>query len=354
MPQSVKPDVTQTTPQTTPATAEPTIAAPAPAARLVLEPPFAEPPLAEPSPDTPMTPAPAAKAPSRNRQGTAIFLMCLVSFTFGVQDGFSRYLAGKYSPMFIIMLRFWFMAGFVSLLAIRAPGGFRAAMHSKRPGLQVIRGLLLVFEILVTIEAFVRLGLIDTHAIFACTPLLVVALSGPILGEKIGWRRWAAVGVGFSGILIILNPSGGVLSWNSALPFLGAIMFATYSLLTRMVAREDPPMVSFIWTSIVGAIAATAVGIFWRQPIELADAPYLLILCAGAAMSHFLLINAYEMAEASSLQPFAYTQLVWVSVIGVLFFHETLAPNVALGGAIVVGAGLFTWWRTLQKARQGG
>lgn len=288
----------------------------------------------------------------RGNQGKAILLMCLVSFTFGMQDGFSRYLGGKYSPMFIIMLRFWFMAVFVTLLAMRAPGGLHEAVKSKRPVLQVIRGVLLVLEILVTIIAFVRLGLIDTHAIFACTPLLVVALSGPVLGEKIGWRRWIAVGVGFSGILIVLKPTSGVLSWDSALPFLGAVMFALYSLLTRMVGRDDSATVSFFWTSTVGAVTATAIGIFWWQPVELPDVPLLLILCAGAALSHFLLIRAYEMAEASSLQPFAYTQLVWVSIIGVLLFNETLAPNVAIGGAIVVGAGLFTWWRSRQKARE--
>lgn len=296
--------------------------------------------------------APAGPVLTRDRQALAILLMCLVSFIFGMQDGFSRYLGAKYSPMFVIMLRFWFMAIFVTILAMRAPGGIRGALRSKRPVIQVIRGVLLVVEILVTVEAFIRLGLINTHAIFAATPLLVVALSGPVLGEKIGWRRWLAVGIGFIGILIVIKPDSGVLSWNSALPLLGALMFATYGLLTRMVGREDSAQVSFFWTGIVGCITATAIGIFWWQPIELADTPLLLILCISAALSHFLLIRAYEMAEASSLQPFAYTQLVWVSIIGVLVFHETLAPNVAVGGAIVVGAGLFTWWRTLQRNRQ--
>ena len=309
------------------------------------------------SPTGPVTdPDPKAAAPDRprtDRQGAAILMICAASLIFAAQDGVSRYLGTAYPPILVVMLRYWFFAVFVILLSARSPGGLGRAIRSRRPGLQMFRGVLLAAEVVVTIEAFVRLGLINTHAIFACYPLLISALSGPVLGEKVGWRRWAAVAAGFLGILIVLKPGSGVFSTDAILPFLGAVMFAVYGLLTRLVGRDDSAMVSFFWTGISGAVAMTLIGIWHWEPIAARDIPWLLLLCLGAACAHFMLIKAYELAEASSLQPFSYTQLVWVSLFGVTIFGETLAPNVALGGAIVVGAGMFTWWRSHQRARAG-
>ncbi|WP_134678435.1 DMT family transporter [Paracoccus ravus] len=293
------------------------------------------------SPQSALQPSPAG-----DRQGKAILTICAASLVFAIMDGMSRHLGTAYSPIFVVTLRYWFFVGFVLLLCARAPGGIRAAIRTKRPGMQIFRGVLLAFEVVVTVEAFVRLGLINTHAVFACYPLLISALSGPVLGEKVGWRRWVAVGVGFVGILIVLKPGSGVFSAEASLPFLAAAMFALYGLLTRLVARDDGAMASFFWTAVAGAVAITPFGLMEWQPIAMGDMPWLLLLCIGAATGHMLLIKAYEMAEASSLQPFSYTQLVWISIFAVLVFGETLAPNVALGGAIVVGAGLFTWWRS--------
>lgn len=280
--------------------------------------------------------------------------MAATSLIFAIQDGLSRQLAGNYSPIFIVMLRFWFFAIFAVVLVSRQPGGLRRAMRSKRPLTQITRSILLVAEIVVIVEAFVQLGLVETHAIFASYPLIIAALSGPVLGEKVGWRRWIAIGIGFVGILIILQPGAGVFAPVAILPVISAVMFAVYGLLTRHVARDDPATVSFFWTGICGAIAITAIGIWhweWLAPI---DWLWMAALCVCAAISHYMLIRAYELAEASTLQPFAYTQLAWVSVIGVVFFHETLRPNVVIGATIVVAAGLFTLWRTRLRAQQRG
>lgn len=307
-------------------------------------------------------PGPGASAPSLSppppppghvgdRQGLAILLICFVSMVFAVQDAVSRHLGAAYSPIFVTMVRYWFFGVFVIVMAARGPGGLRAASRSHHPLLQIIRGLLLVFEIVIMIIAFVKLGLIGTHAVFAAYPLLVVALSGPVLGERIGWRRWAAVAAGFAGILIILQPGVGVVSPWAILPLISALMFAIYGLLTRMVSARDSAEVSFFWTGIAGVAGITAVGLWHMEPIARADWPWMAALCVTGTLGHYLLIRAYSLAEASSLQPFSYLQLVWVSVIGVLLLDERLAPNVALGMAIVVGAGLFTWWRSVQKAR---
>lgn len=293
---------------------------------------------------------PPQNTPRVDRTGLGILIMCAVALIFAVQDGMSRLLGGQYPPILVVMLRFWFFAAFVIVMVAGQPGGLRRAAKSKHPWIQIFRGVLLVAEVVVMVEAFVRLGLVETHAIFTASPLLVAALSGPVLGEKVGWRRWTAILIGFCGILIVLNPGRGVFTPEAILPLIAALMFAVYGLATRYVSRDDPSMVSFFWTGIWGAIAITVVGIWqweWLAPV---DWIWMLALCVTAVAGHYLLIRAYELAEASALQPFAYTQLVWASAIGVIFFGEMLQPNVVIGAAIVVGAGLFTLWRERQKA----
>nr|WP_265499411.1 DMT family transporter [Paracoccus beibuensis] len=278
-------------------------------------------------------------------------MMCAVSLIFALQDVFSRILGGAYPPVLIVMIRYWVFAIFVIALVSRQPGGLKRAIRTRRPLTQIARGAILALEVLLMVEAFVRLGLIETHAVFSVYPLLVAALSGPILGESVGWRRWTAIAIGFLGIMVILNPGGGVISVTALLPFGAALMFALYGLLTRHVSRDDPAMVSFFWTGISGAVAITLVGIWDWQWLAPVDWIWMACLCVCGMSSHYLMIRSYEMAEASALQPFAYTQLVWVSFLGVWLFFETLRPNVVIGGAIVVGAGIFTLWRQRRRSR---
>ncbi|MBU2956371.1 DMT family transporter [Paracoccus sp. C2R09] len=280
----------------------------------------------------------------------AIFLMCAVSFIFALQDALSRVLGGAYPPELIVMLRYWVFAAFVIAMTARQPGGIRRALRTRRPVTQIARGVILALEVLVMIESFVRLGLIETHAVFAVYPLMIAALSGPFLGEKVGWRRWTAIGIGFVGILVILQPGGGVMTPAALLPALAALLFAVYGVLTRHVSRDDPASVSFFWTGTAGAVAITLVGIWEWQLLALGDWIWMAGLCICGMTSHYLMIRAYEMAEASALQPFAYTQLVWVSLIGVILFAEILRSNVVMGAAIVVGAGLFTLYRQRRSA----
>jgi drug/metabolite transporter (DMT)-like permease len=281
---------------------------------------------------------------------TGIWLMIATTLVFAAQDALSRHLGANYPVAMVVMLRFWFFAVFVMAMAARSEGGLRAATRSAYPWAQLARGLLLVTEIAVIVVAFVKLGLIETHAVFTCSPLLVAALSGPILGEKVGWRRWTAILVGFVGVLIILKPGFGVFSPWALLPLASATMFAVYGLLTRFVARKDSASVSFFWTGIVGAIAVTPFGLSYWTPMTPVDWGWMALLCCAAALSHWLLIKAYAVAEASAIQPFAYLQLVWVSGIGLVLFGETLRINVAVGAGIVVAAGIFTLWR--QRVRE--
>lgn len=288
---------------------------------------------------------------TETRRGT--WMMIAVTFIFAVQDAVSRHLGAAYNVYMVVMIRYWFFAAFVTWLAVRRAGGLRQAAATKVPLIQILRGLLLAGEVMVMVVAFVRLGLVETHAVFSAYPLLVAALSGPVLGERVGWRRWAAIAVGFVGILVILRPGAGVFSPLAALPLIAALMFALYGLLTRYVARFDPASVSFFWTGVAGATLATAMGLPHWQPMVGADWLWMAALCVSSSTAHWLMIRAYELAEASDLQPFAYFQLVFIAIIGFAVFGEQVAPAVIVGAAIVVSAGLFTLMRGRVRASVG-
>ena len=284
------------------------------------------------------------KAPN-NKLG--FLLMSVTSLIFALQDGISRHLADEYNVFMIVMIRYWFFAAFAIYLAHRN-GGIRKASQTKHPKTQIARGILLALKICVTVAAFTLLGLTESHAIFVCFPLIIVALSGPFLGEKIGWLRWTAVLVGFVGVMIIIQPGSGVFSPLAIVPLVGATMFAIYGVMTRFVAQNDSSITSFFYTGVVGAIVMTGVGVFFLEPIGNADLGWLLLLCLMAILGHWLLIKTYEIAEASAVQPFAYLQMPFAVMVGMLVFGEVLRANVAVGAAIIIAAGIFVFWRERQ------
>ncbi|MCT4684872.1 MAG: DMT family transporter [Roseicyclus sp.] len=283
-----------------------------------------------------------------------IWLMVATTFVFAMQDGISRHLAGEYNVLMVVMIRYWFFAAFVIAIAARHSGGLRAAAATKQPLVQLARGALLAIEICVMVLAFVLLGLVESHAVFTCYPLLVAALSGPVLGEQVGWRRWTAIGVGFIGVLIILQPGFRVFQVEALVALLAALMFALYGLLTRYASRKDSTTVSFFYTGTVGAVVMTAVGIWFWEPMSPRDWVWMSILCLTGAGGHWLLIKTYEVAEASAVQPFAYLQLVFAATLGITVFGETLEWNVALGAGLVVAAGVFTLLRARAKEKASG
>lgn len=279
---------------------------------------------------------------SRN-QTKGIWLMIAAVACFAAQDGFSRHLADTYGTLMIVMVRYWIFAGFVILLAMRRPEGFRAAIGTGRPVLHGVRGVLLVGEVCLIVWGYTLIGLIESHAVFAVCPLLIAALSGPLLGERVGWQRWAAIGAGMVGVLIILRPTSGVFSWAALLPFASALLFAIYSILTRKSARDEPVFAGWFWSAIIGAAFMTVIGLPNWQPVAVgADLFLLACYCGMAILSHWLLTLCYENAEANVVQPYAYLQIVFVTIIGIVIYDERLAPAVALGTAVVVAAGLYS------------
>ena len=282
---------------------------------------------------------------TKQNERLGILLMIITTIVFASQDGLSKYLATEYNVYMVVMIRYWFFAAFVISMSSRRTGGIKRVAKTKSPILQIFRSVILVAEMCITILAFTLLGLAETHAIFASYPLIIAMLSGPILGEYVGWRRWLAISVGFIGILIILNPGNGIFSPYALVPLAGAILFALYGLLTRYVGQYDSSSTSFFWTGVVGSIAMTVVGLNYWDPVSKSDWSIMLLLSASGVVGHYLLIKCYEVAEASAVQPFAYLQLIWASMIGIIIFGEQITTNVLIGACIIVGAGLFTLWR---------
>ena len=286
-----------------------------------------------------------------SRNMTGIWLMVLTVLTFAVQDGFSRLLAGNYNTLMVVMVRYWIFGVFVMTLALRRPEGMRAAVHSSHFGLHVLRAVLLVAEICCMVWGYTLIGLINSHAIFAACPLVVVALSGPLLGERISALRWAAVALGCGGVLVILQPGGAVFSWPALLPLASAVMFALYSVLTRLTTRDEPSFPAFFWPPIIGVVLMTAIGLPQWQAVTARDWGFLLIYGLLSVLSNFLLQRTYETVEANVVQPFAYLQIVFVVMIGLTFFGESLQVHVVAGVLIVVLAGILALWLQRRAAR---
>ncbi len=277
--------------------------------------------------------------------------MISAMFVFAIQDGISRHLAETYNTITVVMIRYWFFAAFVITLSLRHSGGLRKVATTHVPAIQIFRGVLLAVEIVVTVVCFVLLGLVETHAIFACYPLLVAALSGPILGETVGWRRWSAIIIGFVGVLIILRPGLRVFDPAALIALTAALLFALYGLLTRYVAKFDRPQTSFFYTGVAGAVAITCVGPFFWEPMQTTqDWMWMGLLCCTGALGHYLLIRAFDLSEASAIQPFAFFQLFFASLVGVLVFSEHLDPVTVFGASIILSAGLYTLWRERLRA----
>ncbi len=282
----------------------------------------------------------------KNNVKIGIALMVIATLCFGLMDGVSRYLAQNYNVIIINMLRSWVLALLVILFALRKKNGIKKVTNSKKPILQILRGFLLISCVCIGVYSFTILGLVTSHCIISVYPLIVLSLSGYFLGEKIGWRRWTAVFIGFFGVLVILNPISFTFKVELLWPITLSILLATYSILTRKVSKFDNAETSFFWVAIIGCIVMTIIGPFYWEILKPDDVSWFLLLCFLSTLGHFLFIKALETTQASVLQPFTYLQLFFASIIGISIFNDILTTSLLIGGVMIVGSGIFASIRT--------
>ena len=269
-----------------------------------------------------------------------IITLIIATFFLALMDGMSRYMAELYDVLNINMFRFWIIGSFVILISLRGRGVLRSILKTKQPVAQISRGLLFISSLLMAIYSYTQVGLIVTHALMAVFPLLTVLLSGLFLEEKITRLKIVAVGVGFIGVTIIINPINLEFSLVSVLPLVSAVTIAIYAVLTRKVASTDNTETSFFWVSLVSAIAITIPSPLFYKPIQFSDLYFLVLLCTFSLVGHFLLTNAYRHAEASVLQPFSYFHLFFASIVGIIFFQDPLTISTVAGGGLIVFGGI--------------
>ena len=277
-----------------------------------------------------------------------IAVMLLAMFLFAAMDSTNKYLSDRYPIVEIVWVRFIFFAGFA--LVVARPRRVPTLLRSKAPWLQSARALLLIFEIATFVLALHYLPIADVHALAAISPLLVTVLAVPLLGERVGWRRAGAIGVGFAGVLLIVRPGFAIFDARLLLPLLGALLFAVYQILLRLVARYDSPPTTLLYSAFVGAGALSLIGPFdFIVPDAAGWALLLLSACLGAG-AHFALIRAFDYAPASRLQPYGYTMMLWAAVFGVVVFGQFPDAWTVLGAVLICAGGLYAYYRERDEA----
>jgi drug/metabolite transporter (DMT)-like permease len=281
----------------------------------------------------------------RTRQGIAVLVVGILMFS--VLDVLNKLLGQRMPVSQIIWMRFLGFVPIALLLAWRPGRGL--AWRSGRPGLQLVRSLTLVVEMGLFVWAFKTLPLADVQAVAASTPLLVVALSVPFLGESVGWRRWAAVGLGFIGVLLIVRPGFQTMGTGTLVALGGAVLWAIYQIQLRVVGGVDSATTSGLWSATVGAIVMSLVAPFdWTPP----DTTGWVLLTAAAlvgALGHTIYSRAFVLAPASVLQPFNYLLLVFATLFGWLVFDQLPDAWTVAGAVLIVAGGLYALHR--ERAR---
>jgi len=294
----------------------------------------------------------SARSPQTDRAEnttTGILLMVGAIATFTVIDACAKFLIGSVPPMMVVFARYG-----LSLLYVVGLMWWTGALTAKSDhrSLQILRGVLLFASTLMNFVALQYLRLDQTSAIFFSNPLWVCALSPFLLGERIGPRRWAAVFLGFLGVLLIIRPGADGFHWAMLLSVTVAVFTALYQIITRKIAGRDPALVSLLLPSIVGTTLAMPLGIInWHVPAWGLVGLMLLMGFAGG-VGHHLLIKAHTMAPAPTLAPFIYTQIIWMIIVGYVVFGDVPDIHTLIGASIVVSSGLYVYYREQAAKRK--
>lgn len=270
-----------------------------------------------------------------------IVIMLLSVFFFTLMDATAKYLTQYYPPPMVIWARFF--GNFVVVLLVLR-GRVIPALRSRQPLLQIGRSITQMTSLALFVFALRTIGLAEATAIGEIGPAFIALFAALFLKEKIGPRRIAGIAVAMFGAMIIIRPGVGVFQPAALLPALGAMVYGLGAVLTRM-ARSDSIETSLVWTIGIGTIVTSCiVPAFW-EPIAVAHIWGFCVIGVLGAAGQALLIRAFMLAEAAAIAPFGYTGLIWAGLWGWMFWGMIPDAWVLTGAAIIVGAGLYIWWR---------
>jgi drug/metabolite transporter (DMT)-like permease len=285
---------------------------------------------------------PAASAESRltprgESMLPAIGLVLLSVALFSIMDALSKILAARLDAIEIVWGRYLVILALLAPLVGRDPRSLLAA----RLALQAVRGICLFASAVLFIAGLAFLPLADASAIAFASPLVVTALSIPILGEQVGIRRWSAVAAGFVGVLVVIRPGTGAFDAAAVLPLLSAACWALSIVLTRRMGHHDKPLTTLLYSTVVGLVlSSVALPFVWR-PASVAD--WMLIIAMGGlnAGGQYFLIAGLMRGAASLLAPFTYSQIVWSTLLGYLIFGALPTVWTWSGAALIVASGVY-------------
>lgn len=277
-----------------------------------------------------------------------ILAIVLVMFLFTCMDACAKYLLERNNTVMVVWARF--ASQTVLVLAISAPQ-LRVLARAQRPGLQLVRSALHSLSTGLFFLSLNFMQLAEAAAVFEVAPLLITVLAAWILAEKVGPRRWAGVGIGLFGALIIIRPGLDVFQPAALLPLGSALAMAGFQITTRMIGAADRMGTTMLYSALVGLIGASVMlPWFWETP-SMADALLLATFGWLGYFGHLVLVYALAQAPASTLAPYNYADFLWALLIGFLVFSELPDVVTLIGAGVILGSGIYVWHRERVHAR---
>jgi len=287
---------------------------------------------------------------TRRHNVRAIVMMSAAVLCFSVLDSLSKYLSRYYAVPFLIWARY--AVHLVLMAVIFVPQRGAALVQTSQPGPQILRSVLLVVTSLLFVSGLRYLPIAEATSIMFLTPLLMTALSAPLLHEKVDLRDWVGVAIGFVGVLIVVRPSGALLTAAILLPLGAVICNSLYQMMTRKMRAADSSTTTNFITGVVGTVVMSFALPFFGKTPTLIHGLMMVAMGAVAATGHALLIRAYRYAAPAVVGPFSYAQLLWASLLGYLVFREFPDPLTMFGMAVIVASGLFVTYHNLLGRRR--
>ena len=268
-------------------------------------------------------------------------------FCLAVMEAAAKYLTQTQPYEMVVWGRYLFH--FLLTVPIFLTPATVRLVRTGRPAMHVLRSLFLAGGTVAGIGAISLMPLAEATALVFSAPLLVTLMSPWVLGERVGWRRFAAVAVGFLGVLIVLRPGTGFLTWAALLPLLASLFYACYQVSTRLLSFSEHPLTLFFYTSLVGLAVTTPMAIAVWSPMTASEWAILLFVGLFGFAGQFLLIKAFQVAEAATVSPFIYVQLLFAGIFGWSLFGDLPDAWVLIGAAVIVASGLYIWRRETRR-----